>query len=102
MSRLILWSVATDWRAGQEIYEVLTWDTEADDYTVQPGMDRWYYGFAGLREAIRLLRHFGYMGCKGDPSSSVTCMGKEWGSGVAERRAKMWQERLKTPAETFT
>lgn len=56
---------------NEPIYEVRTWDTDLDEFTPQLGMDRWYYGFAGLREALRQLQSHGYVGRKGDISARI-------------------------------
>jgi len=41
-------------------YDVTTWDTEAQDFTPQPGVRCGPYSLFGLRKALRRLRDFGY------------------------------------------
>lgn len=46
---------------AENVYRVRTWDTYANDFTAQEGVPEYVTGFAGLRQAIRLLREqYGY------------------------------------------
>jgi len=52
-------------------YEVLTWDTDKQDFTPQRGVRKGPYTLFGLRKALRALKAIGY-GCdRQDPSVYV-------------------------------
>lgn len=52
-------------------YEVLTWDTDLEEFTPQDGVRKGPYTLFGLRKAIRALQKLGYDGYRNDPSILV-------------------------------
>lgn len=63
---------------AKKLYAVLTWDSDADAYTPQPGVRMGPYTLFGLRRALRELRRMGYEASRDDPSVLVT----EWQPGL--------------------
>ncbi len=58
-------------------YEVLTWDTDKQEFTPEQGVRRGPYTLWGLKRALRKLQSLGYpcdyssAGHRGDPSVAV-------------------------------
>lgn len=62
-------------------YEVLTWDTNRQEFTPQPGVRRGPYTLWGLRRALRALQRWGYSCDRGDCSVWVQRVDERKGGG---------------------
>ena len=56
---------------SQSLFDVLTWDTNKQDFTPQAGVRKGPYTLWGLRRALRKLRQMGYAADRHDPSVLV-------------------------------
>jgi hypothetical protein len=56
---------------SKSLFDVLTWDSDKQDFTPQSGVRKGPYTLWGLRKALRKLRQMGYSADRSDPSVLV-------------------------------
>lgn len=71
-----------------EEYRIATWDTDANDFTVQDGVPHIVFGLRGLVGAVRALRNLGYSAAYrdgNDPSVLIERIDEKFVNSEAEQ-----------------